>query len=79
MDMSLIVVAAMILVVVIILAKIAVVVPQQSRYVVERLGKYAGTLDAGFHILAPFLDSIRYRYSLKESALEHPGANLHHE
>ena len=72
MDMSVIVVAAMILVVVVILAKVAVVVPQQSQYVVERLGKYAGTLDAGFHILAPFLDSIRYRHSLKESALDIP-------
>ena len=72
MDIGMIVVAAMILMVVIILAKTAVVVPQQSQYVVERLGKYTVTLDAGFHILAPFLDSIRYRHSLKESALDIP-------
>ncbi len=72
MDIGMIVVAAMILMVVIILAKTAVVVPQQSQYVVERLGKYARTLDAGFHILAPFLDYIRYRHSLKESALDIP-------
>ena len=72
MDIGMIVVAAMILMVVIILAKTAVVVPQQSQYVVERLGKYTGTLDAGFHILAPFLDSIRYRHSLKESAQDIP-------
>lgn len=53
-----------------IVAKTAVVVPQQSAYVVERLGKYVGTIGAGFHILLPFVDSIRYRFSLKEQTLE---------
>jgi len=43
--------------VIIIIAKTAVVVPQQSAYVVERLGKYSGTLTAGFHILIPFWTS----------------------
>jgi regulator of protease activity HflC (stomatin/prohibitin superfamily) len=54
------------------LAKTAVVVPQQSAYVVERLGRYAGTIEAGFHILTPFVDVIRYRHSLKESAIDIP-------
>ena len=58
--------------VLIIIAKTAVVVPQQSAYVVERLGKYAATLDAGFHILLPFVDRIRYRHSLKETAIDIP-------
>jgi regulator of protease activity HflC (stomatin/prohibitin superfamily) len=57
---------------VIIFAKTAIVVPQQSAYVIERLGKYAGTLDAGFHILVPFVDVIRYRHSLKEQSLDIP-------
>ena len=52
--------------------KTAIVVPQQSAYVVERLGRYAGTLDAGFHILVPFFDVIRYKHSLKEMALDIP-------
>jgi regulator of protease activity HflC (stomatin/prohibitin superfamily) len=69
---SLIVVGSLILLIIIVLAKTAVVVPQQSLYVVERLGKYAGTLDAGFHILIPFLDAIRYRHSLKEQAIDIP-------
>lgn len=69
---SLIVVFLLILLVLIILAKTAVVVPQQSAYVVERLGRYAGTLQAGFHILTPFVDVIRYRLSLKEQALDIP-------
>jgi regulator of protease activity HflC (stomatin/prohibitin superfamily) len=73
MDMiPLMVVGALALFLLIVLAKTAVVVPQQSQFVVERLGRYAGTLDAGFHILVPFLDIIRYRHSLKEQAVDIP-------
>jgi regulator of protease activity HflC (stomatin/prohibitin superfamily) len=60
------------LLVLIVIAKTAVVVPQQSAYVVERLGRYHSTLGAGFHILWPFVDSIRYKHSLKESAVDIP-------
>ncbi len=56
----------------ILVSRIARVVPQQQGWVVERLGKYANTLQAGFHILVPFLDVIRYKHSLKEVALEVP-------
>ena len=56
----------------IIIAKTAVVVPQQSAYVVERLGRYHATLSAGFHVLLPFVDAIRYRHSLKETAIDIP-------
>ena len=55
-----------------ILVKTAIVVPQQSAYVVERLGKYSSTLQAGFHILVPFVERIAYRHSLKESAIDIP-------
>ncbi|MYC67722.1 MAG: paraslipin [Acidobacteriia bacterium] len=72
MEMSLIALAALVVLAVVVIAKTAVVVPQQSQYVVERLGRYAGTLDAGFHILVPFLDAIRYKHSLKESAVDIP-------
>ena len=58
--------------VIIIIFKTAVVVPQQSAFVVERLGKYRETLGAGFHILMPFLDAIRYKHSLKERAVDIP-------
>src|SRR5438093_16515 len=50
----------------------AVVVPQQSAFVVERLGRFHAVLQAGFHILLPFVDSIRYRHSLKEVAIDIP-------
>jgi len=60
------------IVVIFVVAKTAVVVPQQNAYVVERLGRYHGTLGAGFHILLPFVDNIRYRHSLKEQAYDIP-------
>jgi regulator of protease activity HflC (stomatin/prohibitin superfamily) len=69
---SLAVILGLVLVFIIILAKTAVVVPQQNAYVVERLGKYSGTISAGFHILVPFMDVIRYRHSLKEQAIDIP-------
>jgi regulator of protease activity HflC (stomatin/prohibitin superfamily) len=55
-----------------VISRIARVVPQQQGWVVERLGKFSGTLNAGFHILIPFLDTVRYKHSLKEVALEVP-------
>jgi regulator of protease activity HflC (stomatin/prohibitin superfamily) len=55
-----------------VISRTAVVVPQQSAFVVERLGRYRATLDAGFHILLPFIDAIRYRHSLKETAIDIP-------
>jgi regulator of protease activity HflC (stomatin/prohibitin superfamily) len=72
MTEALIVALVLVILVGIIIAKTAVVVPQQNAYVVERLGKYANTLDAGFHILVPFIDTIRYRHSLKETAVDIP-------
>ncbi|MEW5979251.1 MAG: stomatin-like protein [Acidobacteriota bacterium] len=69
---GLIVVLVLAVLIIIVLAKTAVVVPQQSAYIVERLGRYSGTLGAGFHILVPFLDVIRYRHSLKEMAFDIP-------
>ncbi len=73
MEFGVLVVLGFLLVVLLILiAKTAVVVPQQSVYVIERLGKFAGTLEAGFHILTPFVDLIRYRHSLKETAIDIP-------
>jgi regulator of protease activity HflC (stomatin/prohibitin superfamily) len=72
MDVGLIVTIAIVILLVIVVAKTAVVVPQQSAFVVERLGKFSGTLGAGFHLLIPFLDVIRYRHSLKEIAIDIP-------
>jgi len=54
------------------LLKTAVIVPQQSAFVVERLGRYQGTLEAGFPVLLPFVDAVRYRHTLKEQAVNVP-------
>jgi regulator of protease activity HflC (stomatin/prohibitin superfamily) len=48
------------------------VVPQKMAYVVESLGKYSRTLDAGFHVLVPFVDRITAKHSLKEHVLDVP-------
>ena len=52
--------------------KTAIVVPQQNAFVVERLGRFSGVLEAGFHILIPLVDVIRYRHVLKEQAIDIP-------
>jgi len=57
-------------VVVIVVAKSSTVVPQQSAYVVESLGRYSRTLQAGFHVLIPFVERVAYRHSLKEQAID---------
>jgi len=48
------------------------IVPNQTALVVERLGKYSKTLGAGFHLLVPFIDRVRYKHNLKEQAIEVP-------
>jgi|SRR5882757_1332079 len=65
-------VLAVVIFVVILLLRTATVVPQQSAYVVESLGRYNRTLDAGFHIVVPFWERIAYRHNLKEQAMDIP-------
>ena len=72
MDISLILAIGFSIFVIITIAKTARVVPQREQYVIERLGKYSRTLDAGFHILIPFLDKVAYKRSMKEIALDVP-------
>ena len=57
---------------ILVVVKTAVVVPQQNAFVVERLGKFSAVFDAGFHILLPFIDAVRYRHTLKEQAIDIP-------
>ena len=47
-------------------------VPTKSAYIVERLGKYHSTLDAGFHALIPFFDKVAYIHDLKEETIDVP-------
>ncbi len=72
MSGALVVMFFLALLVIIVIAKTAVVVPQQSAYVVERLGKFSAIISAGFHVLLPFVDVIRYRHTLKEQSIDIP-------
>ncbi|KAI3408381.1 hypothetical protein GPALN_010305 [Globodera pallida] len=47
-------------------------VPHQYAWVVERAGKFNRILDSGMHIVAPFIDVIRYQHCLKEMCIEIP-------
>lgn len=58
--------------VIIVFVKVIRIVPQKSAFIIERLGKYTSTLDAGFHILAPFVDKVAYKHTLKEQAVDVP-------
>ena len=69
---NLIALALLLILMVFVLVKTAVVVPQRSEFIVERLGKYRTTLEAGFHILIPFLDKVAYKRSLKEDPIDIP-------
>jgi len=48
------------------------IVPQQSAWVVERLGKFDRVLEPGFNVIVPFIERIAYRHSLKEVPLDVP-------
>ncbi len=61
-----------VLVIVVNLLRSIRIVPSRSALVVERLGKYAKTLEAGFHVMIPFIDKVRYKHNLKEIAVDVP-------
>ena len=67
-----IVTVGVVLLVVVTIIRTARIVPQKSAFIVERLGKYSKTLEAGFHILFPFIERVAYKHSLKEVAVDVP-------
>ena len=72
MDIAIIISLGFAAAVVIAVIKSAVIVPQRSNSIIERLGKYSRTLDSGFHILIPFIDKVAYRHTLKEEVIDVP-------
>lgn len=72
MEFSLILAIAAAIIGIVILGTAVRVIPQNEAYIVERLGKYSSTLEAGFHLLIPFMDRVAYKHSLKESAIDVP-------
>jgi len=72
MDFSTVLSLLILAIVVIAIAKTAQIVPQRSAYVVERLGRFHSVLDAGFHLMIPFIDKVAYKHTLKEEAIDVP-------
>jgi len=72
MNLSIIITIGVVILVVVTIIKTARIVPQKSAFIIERLGKYSKTLEAGFHILFPFIDRVSYKHSLKEVAVDVP-------
>src|SRR4030066_1765237 len=54
----------------ILVASMIKVVPQRTAIIIERLGKFRAVFTAGFQILIPFIDKVRYRHTLKEQAID---------
>ena len=72
MTTTLVAMIAIAVLVFVVLFKGALIVPQKSSVIVERLGKFHRALDAGFHVLIPFMDRAAYRFSLKEQVMDIP-------
>ncbi len=67
---------AIVISVAIIIVKGIVIVPQAHAYVIERLGKYKETLEGGFHIIIPILDSINTKLTKQEQMIDIPQQNV---
>ncbi len=72
MNFFTVIIIGLIIFVIIAFAKTIRIVPQKVAFIIERLGKYSATLDAGLHILIPFIDKVSYRHTLKEQAIDVP-------
>lgn len=72
MNTGIIILIAIAVFAIIALFKTMQIVPQRQAYIIERLGKYHKTLEAGLHILIPFIDKVAYKHSLKEQAVDVP-------
>jgi regulator of protease activity HflC (stomatin/prohibitin superfamily) len=57
-------------------AKGARIVPQGSKWVVQRLGKYHGTLNPGLNIIVPYVDNVAYKVSTKDIVLDVPSQEV---
>lgn len=72
-QIALVVVLALILLfVVVALVRAVRIVPQTVAIIVERLGRYSRTLDAGLHLLIPFVDRVRAGVDLREQVVSFP-------
>ena len=69
---TLVVLALLVLFALVVLARTVRIVPQATAQLVERLGRYSRTLDAGLHLLIPFIDRVRATVDLREQVVSFP-------
>ena len=69
---GLIVLLLLVLFAVIVIVRTVRIVPQQSSLIIERLGKFARTLEGGLHFLVPFVDKVRATVDLREQVVSFP-------
>ena len=67
---------AIVVAIAIIIIKGIAIVPQSNAYIIERLGKYNRTLEGGFHIIIPIIDSIRAKLTKQEQMINIPQQNV---
>jgi regulator of protease activity HflC (stomatin/prohibitin superfamily) len=72
MNILTIIIFGIIILIIVAFFKTIRIIPQKSAFIIERLGKYSSTLDAGLHILIPFIDNVAYKHTLKEQAIDVP-------
>ena len=66
-----VIIAIIVLIVIILIANIKIV-PQATEYVIELLGKYKTTWDAGIHLKIPFIERVAKVVTMKEQVLDSP-------
>ena len=71
-DLNIILVLAVAALVVWVFSRLVNIVPEQESRIVERLGKFSRALDAGFHLVVPFVERVAYRQNLKEEVIDVP-------
>ena len=75
-SIGMIILTVIVLVAIGIIAKNVQVVPQSSCRIIERLGKYKATWQAGLHVKVPFIDNVVRYITLKEQVLDYPPQNV---
>ncbi len=69
---TLVVLALLVLFVLVVVSRTVRIVPQATAQLIERLGRYSRTLDAGLHLLVPFIDKVRANVDLREQVVSFP-------
>lgn len=76
MDISLIIFSALLVLVIVTLFLGIKLVPQGSKWVIQRLGKFHKTLSPGLNLIIPYVDSVAYRVTTKDIVLEIPAQEV---